>query len=234
MNVSKSKYYGTIAVLIALIIVFTIVGYALGGRNTSKGNRLAFQLTKDVAPGHSIEGCYKVVYLDSDVGLAADKVFKSEDDLKDMVAQVQLYENEQITRSNVCKKEDIDRNLEFSMETSTTGTIANGLSVNDKVAILVKFDDERDDAVVVSDIDIKGIKSSSGADITDDTTEPGFLVFRVNEEEAIDLNQASKEGSLYAVRYCDLGKDKLIKNYERPNGTPDDEDDSTDSSDEGQ
>lgn len=218
MNVSKSKYYGTIAALIVLMLIFTVLGYVLGNRNTTKGSRMAFQLTKNVAPGHSIEGCYKVVYLDSDVGLVANNTFKSEDDLKGMVAQVQLYENEQITRSNVCKKEEVERNLDFSMETSTTGTIANSLEVGDTVAILVKFDDERDDAVVVSNIDVKGIKSSSGAEITDNTTEPGYLVFRVNEEEAVDLSQASKEGSLYVVRYKDVGQEKLTKTYERPSG----------------
>lgn len=212
-KVSKSKFYMTIVVMCIVAIFTAVLGYAFGNRNTEKGSRMEFVMTKNVEPGHSIKGCYEIKYLSSDVGVSQDCVFTSEKELKGMVAQVKLYENEQITRSNVCKKEDVKRNLEFSLSTDTASTLANSLSVGDHVAIKVKFDDERPDAVVVPYISIKNIKSSSGEEITDGKTEPGFLIFRTTDEESIDLNSASKEGTLYVVKYVDVSKAKLKKNY---------------------
>lgn len=212
-KVSKNKFYMTIAIMCVVAIFTAILGYIFGNRNVEKGSRMEFVLTKNVEAGHPIKGCYKIKYLSSYTGISQDCVFNSEKDLKGMVAQIALHTNEQITRYNVCKKEDRKRNLQFSLAVDTSATIANSVSTGDPVAIKVKFDDERPDAVVVPYITIKNIKSSSGAEITDGSTEPGFLVFRVTNEESVDLNAASKEGTLYVVKYYDVSKAKLKKNY---------------------
>lgn len=217
-TITKSKHFLVVGVLIVLAAVGILVSF-LVGKSASTGTAVEqFRLTTDVARGHSIEGKYEPVKESSNTSMSKDILVLDEDDLKGMVAATDMYKNQSITKSSIMREDEVKRNLDFSMTTDVAGTIANSLEANDLVAIKVKFDDERPDACVVPAIHVSDIKSTNGEEILDASTAPGFLLFRVSDEESSDLNAASKEGTLYVVRYIDITQEKLEKTYTAPSG----------------
>lgn len=213
--VTKQKYIMTVAVFSILTCAMLAGGFFLG-RNISRGETVRqFLLTQDVSRGHELKGKFKEVNMPLDKSVNPDDLITSQEQLEQLVAYMDMYKNQPITKSAVGKKDDIERNLDFAMPITVEGAIANSAQVDDLVAIKVKFQDDRADACVVPSINIADIKTSQGEPIVDSSTLPGFFLFNVTDEESADLNAASKEGSLYIVRYRDTSQQKLEKTYQR-------------------
>lgn len=221
--ISKSKHY----LALALVVMISFVGVGASyfvGRNISRGDSITqFILTQNVDRGHPIEGKYVQVNVPSNVSVNPDHLILDEKELKGKVATMDMYKSQPITITSVSTEEHLERNFDFSMPITVEGAIANTLKVDDKVAIKVKFEDNRPDACVVPIIDVAELRTEVGGEIVDQSTVPGFVLFHTNDEESADLNAASKEGSLYVVRYRDISQPKLEKTYSRPGGaTPND------------
>lgn len=213
--VSSQKYIITIALMLILLAA-GIVGAYLYGSTTLKGDCIKqFRLTQDVPRGHSIQGKFEEVSVTVKDSVASENLLVNAKDLENAYALTDMYRNESITKSDVGAKEDIERSIDFALPVTIEGALANSISTNDIVAIKVKFEDERQDACVVSSIPIKDIRTSNGEPIVDNSTLPGFLLFTVTDEENINLNSASKEGTLYVVRYTDLSQPKIEENYSK-------------------
>lgn len=212
--VTRSKFFLVISILLVLTVIVGFVGFIVGGRMAKGDTITQFLLTQDVETGHPLEGKYEEVSVPTSSSIPPDNLIMSEDILSHAVASHKMYKHSPITTSDICEaKEDLDRNIDFSIETTVADTIANSITIGDRVAILVQFDDERDPAVIIPSTYIRNIKSTNGGVIADNSTSPGFLLIRVSESELVDLKNAYKEGTLYAVRYIDQTKPDLQKSY---------------------
>lgn len=218
-SVSKTRHYIVLGTTVVLLSGVGVMAYLVGKNADNGGEVKQFVLTEDVKAGHSIEGKYKEVLRSVDDSVEAEYCYSDVEDLKDLVTQIDLYSHQVITKSNTCKQEDIERTLDFSIEVDVASTIANSIKSEDVVALKVKFDDERKDAVIVPKINVNEIRDDNGKNIEKDDTSsktPGFLLFKVSNEEADLLNSASKEGVIYVVRYRDLSKADLENTYKIP------------------
>lgn len=205
---------GTIIGISALLIGVSAVGsYSVGVAKTKGDTVTQYLLTQDITVGQSLEGKYQEVQVPKSVSVSVDNLITDESVIKDSIAYTKLFKNQPLTSSVIGYKDSEDRNYDFALPITVEGAIANSLKTEEMVAIKVKFEDERDDAVVVPFIPVREIRTANGAKIEDDKEVPGFLMFLVSEQENIDLNNASKEGALFVVRYNDLNQDKLEKTY---------------------
>lgn len=210
---NKSKFYMIIAVVVILAIVGCGSCYYLGMTYNLGETVTVFQLTDEVKKGGSISGKYIKTSVPKTSSVDASKTITSEEQLDGMVATTTMYRGQSLTVTSICKKEDVDRNLDFSIPATVDSTIANSLNQQDLVAIKVKFEDDRKDAVVLPDVTIDEIRTQNGESITEEGAVPGFLLFKVTNEESGILNDASKEGALYLVRYVDLSEPLLEQDY---------------------
>ncbi|MNM46032.1 hypothetical protein D3C81_569620 [compost metagenome] len=209
----KVKTVITIAVVL-LFFAVGILGAYFVGYNKSRGESVKhFKLIKPVSRGHELLGAYEESSTPSNIAIPAENLVISESELKGKVAMYDLYTNEPITKSSIGLKESVDRNLEFSLSTTVESSLANSINIDDIVAIKVKFQDNREDAVVVPSIPVSNIKQTNGQPISKKEDVPGFFLFNVTNQEQNDLNSASKEGILYVTRYRDLSQPKLQKTY---------------------
>ena len=202
-----------VGISIVLIGSSALGGYIVG---SAKGDTvMQYQLTKDVTAGQPLDGAYQEVPVSSKDTISRDHLILDESLLKGSVAYVNMYKNQAITEGTIGEKVDKARNFDFAMPITVEGSVANTLKVNDMVAIKVKYKDNRDDAVVVPYIPVTDIRTSNGAKVDSTSAVPAYLLFEVSDEENIDLNNASKEGTLFVVRYHDLNQDKLTKTYKK-------------------
>lgn len=214
-TVSRSRYYGIISLLVILTAVGTTGGY-LFGRQENIGEKVTeYRLTSDVQRGHSLKGKYQTVEVSVEDAINESNIVTSEDELQKAVALHDLYENQIITKTAIGIDEDVDRNLEFDLPTDVGGTLANSIQEGDIVAIKVKYEDSRTDACVLSKVRVSRIKTEDGTELSEDESTPGFLIMYVKNDELNKLNDASKEGTLYCVRYKDVDGEMLQENYEK-------------------
>lgn len=207
---SKGIIVGISAILVG---VSAVGGYGVGVAKTRGDTVTQYLLTQDVSVGDPLDGKYAEVKVPKDVSIAVDSLILDESVLKNSIAFTPLKRNQQITKSLIGSVDDQNRNFDFTIPITVEGAIANSLKENEMVAIMVKFKDERDSAVVVPFISVSEIRTSNGEKIADEKSIPGFLRFIVSNKENIDLDNASKEGSLFVVRYNDINKEKLTKTY---------------------
>ena len=143
-----------------------------------------------------------------------NKLVLNADVLDNSVAATTLYKNSSLTVSNVKVLEDLERNIEVSFPVTVTGSVANSIKPGDMVSIKLTYkDSNKSDAVVVSQIRVKDVKSTSGTPVEDNKTVVGYVIFDVTNTESSDVNNAMKEGSLYCAKYNDLNQKPLEKTY---------------------
>lgn len=212
--VSKKSLIMTIIFFIVLTTIGSLGGFIVG-KNSERGTSIKqYLLTEDVAAGHSFKGKYKEVYVAGNTSLEVDNLVLNTNELDSGVASHQLYANSPITVTDVTKLEDLDRNIEVSFPVSVTGTIANSIKVGDVVSVKLTYkDSNKKDAVVIPQIAVKAVKSTSGTPVLDENTVVGFIIFDVTSEESSDVNNAMKEGALYCAKYNDLSQKPLEKTY---------------------
>lgn len=211
--VQKRTLYIVVAISLVLTALSLGLGYFVGG-NQSRGDSVKqYILTEDVSRGHSLKGKYKEELVPRHLSTNPDNLIINQKDIEECVAAIDLYRNNPITKSVVTVEENLNRNLMFAMPITLEGAIGNNVTSNDVVAIKVKYKDNRADSVVVPSIPIKDITTANGTPIVDSSTVPGFLIFDVTNEESSELSAASKEGSLYIVKYNDLTQPRLEKDY---------------------
>lgn len=212
--VAKSKVCFIVCFMLLLTLGASVITFFIGKKMTLEDSVTYYLLTEDVQRGHSLEGKYKEVTVSSDAAISLDNAVVNQKDIEGCIALHDMYRHSPITKADIgSTQHDLERNLEFSLPTEVGGTVANSVLINDRVALLVKFDDERSSAVVVPDVTVKDLRTSNGASLTPDSNEPGFYIFNVNSDELRDLDDASKEGTIYAVRYVDLSQELLSKTY---------------------
>lgn len=226
--VSKKSLIMTTIFFIILATVGSLGGYVVG-RNAEKGSSIKqYLLTEDVEAGHSLKGKFKEVYVSGNTSVATDNLVLNANVLDNGVAAHKMYANSPITVSDVTTLEDLNRNIEVSFPIDVNGSIANSLKPGDVVSIKLTYKDEnKKDAVVIPQIKVKAVKSTSGTAIVDENTVVGYVIFDVTSEESSDVNNAKKEGTLYCAKYNDLNQKPLEKTYSVSGGTT-----STDSSTE--
>lgn len=214
-TVSRGRYYGVISFLLVATTIGSAGGYLLGRQENIGEKVTEYRLTSDVKRGHSIKGKYQTVEVNVSDAINDSNIVTSEDELQKAVALHDLYENQIITKTAIGIEEDVDRNLEFDLPTDVGGTLANSVQEGDIVAIKVKYEDDRTDACVLSKVKISRIKTEDGSELSEDSPTPGFLIMYVKNDELNKLNDASKEGTLYCVRYKDVDGEMLEENYEK-------------------
>lgn len=213
-TVSKKTVILIVIFLVVLSTLGTLGGYFFG-RTSERGESVKqYLLTEDVEPGHSLKGKYKESYVSSRSSIDINRLVLNANELDGAVASTKLYKNSPLTVTNVKLLEDLERNIEVSFPVTVTGTVANSIRPGDMVAIKLTYkDNNKSDAVVVSQIRVKEVKSTSGTPVEDDKTVVGFVIFDVTNTESSDVNNAMKEGSLYCAKYNDLNQKPLEKTY---------------------
>lgn len=212
--VSKKTLIMTIIFFIVLTTVGSFGGYIIG-RNAEKGSSIKqYLLMEDVAAGHSLKGKYREVYVSGNTSVSVDSLVLNSNDLDNGVASHQLYANSPLTVTDVTTLDNLERNIEVSFPVSVTGAVANSIKPGDVVAVKLTYKDENKvDAVVVPQVKVKAVKSTSGTPVVDENTVVGYVIFDVTSEESSDVNNAMKEGSLYCAKYNDLTQKPLEKTY---------------------
>lgn len=212
--VSKKTLIMTIILFIVLTTVGSFGGYIFG-RNAEKGSSIKqYLLIEDVPAGHSLKGKYREVYVSGNTSISIDSLVLNANELDNGVAAHQLYANSPLTVTDVTVLEDLERNIEVSFPVSVTGAVANSIKEGDVVAIKLTYKDEnKADAVVVPQVSIKAVKSTSGTPVLDENTVVGYVIFDLTSDESSDVNNAMKEGSLYCAKYNDLSQKPLEKTY---------------------
>lgn len=207
---SKAVIVGISAILVG---ASAVGGYAVG---SAKGDTVTqFRLTQDVTAGQPLEGNYEEAQVNSRDSVSKDALILDEGKIKSSIAYTNMYKHQAITSGSIGDKLDKVRNFDFAMPTTVEGSVANSIKPDEMVAIKVKYKDTRDDAVVVPFIPVSQIRTSNGAKVSSDSEVPSFLLFVVSNDENTDLNNASKEGTLFVVRYHDLNQTKLEKTYKK-------------------
>lgn len=212
--VSKKTLIMTIIFFIVLTTGGSFVGYIFG-RNAEKGSSIKqYLLTEDVPAGHSLKGKYRDVYVSGNTSVSIDNLILNANELDNGVASHQLYANSPLTVTDVTTLDDLERNIEVSFPVSVTGAVANSIKEGDVVAIKLTYKDEnKADAVVVPQVTVKAVKSTSGTPVLDENTVVGYVIFDLTSDESSDVNNAMKEGSLYCAKYNDLNQKPLEKTY---------------------
>lgn len=212
--VSKKTLIMTIIFFIVITTVGSFGGYIFG-RNAERGSSIKqYLLTEDVPAGHSLKGKYTEVYVSGNTSISMDNLVLNANELDNAVAAHQLYANSPLTTTDVTVLEDLNRNIEVSFPVSVTGSVANSIKAGDVVAIKLTYKDEnKADAVVVPQVTVKEVKSTSGTPVLDENTVVGYVIFDLTSDESSDVNNAMKEGSLYCAKYNDLGQKPLEKTY---------------------
>lgn len=212
--VSKKTLIMTIIFFIVLTTVGSFGGYIIG-RNAEKGSSIKqYLLMEDVSAGHSLKGKYREVYVSGNTSINVDSLVLNSNDLDNGVASHQLYANSPLTVTDVTTLDNLERNIEVSFPVSVTGAVANSIKPGDVVAVKLTYKDENKvDAVVVPQVTVKAVKSTSGTPVVDENTVVGYVIFDVTSEESSDINNAMKEGSLYCAKYNDLTQKPLEKTY---------------------
>lgn len=212
--VSKKTLIMTIILFIVLTTVGSFGGYIFG-RNAEKGSSIKqYLLIEDVPAGHSLKGKYREVYVSGNTSISIDSLVLNANELDNGVAAHQLYANSPLTVTDVTALEDLERNIEVSFPVSVTGAVANSIKEGDVVAIKLTYKDEnKADAVVVPQVSVKAVKSTSGTPVLDENTVVGYVIFDLTSDESSDVNNAMKEGSLYCAKYNDLSQKPLEKTY---------------------
>lgn len=209
---SKGLAIGVGAVLVGLA---ACGGYVMASSKYTSDLITQYRIVQDVTPGQSLEGKYEEVKVPSKYSEPDSDLVLDENKIVNSVAVVALHPNSAITNDVITEKGEEDRNFDFALPITVEGAIANSLKPGEMVAIKVKYKDNRDDAVVVPYIPVNEIRTSNGEVVQDEKSTPGFLMFVVSDDENIDLNNASKEGTLFVVRYKDLNGEKLEKTYKK-------------------
>lgn len=212
--VSKKTLVLVMIFFIILTTIGSLGGYVMG-RNAEKGSSIKqYLLMEDVDAGHSLKGKYREVYVSGNTSVNVDNLVLNSNDLDNGVAAHKMYANSALTVSDVTTIENLNRNVEVSFPLDVNGSIANSIKPGDVVAInLIYKDENKKDAVVVSQITVKAVKSTSGTPVLDENTVVGYLIFDVTAEESSDVNNAKKEGVLYCAKYNDLTQKPLDKTY---------------------
>lgn len=212
--VSKKSLVLTIVFFLILTIVGSVVSYFLG-ISASKGASLKqYILTEDVPAGHSLEGKYVEAYVPMNVSVEEKYLVMDESVLQKSVAKIDLRKNSQITVDDVVTLENKDRTFEVAIPITIEGSVANSIVAGDLVAVKLTYEEGRqEDAVVIPQITVKGVRSSNGSPIVDDTTVAAFVIFDVTNEEQSLVKNALKEGSLYCAKYKDLSQEVLKQTY---------------------
>lgn len=212
--VSKKSLIMTIIFFIVLTTVGSLGGYIVG-RNAERGSSIKqYLLVEDVEPGHSFLGKYREVYVSGNTSVSTENLVLNSAILDEGVATHKMYANSPITVTDVTKLDNLDRNIEVSFPIDVNGSIANSLKAGDVVCIKLTYKDEnKKDAVVIPQIKVKDVRSTSGTAVLDDTTVVGYVIFDVTSEESSDVNNAKKEGTLYCAKYNDLTQKPLDKTY---------------------
>ena len=212
--VSKKSLIMVIIFFIVLSTVGSLGGYIVG-RNAERGSSVKqYILTEDVDVGHSLKGKYREAYVSGNTSILVDNLVLNSHDLYNGVASHKMYANSPITVADVTKLEDLNRNIEVSFPVSVTGAVANSIKPGDVVAVKLTYKDEnKKDAVVIPQVKVKAVKSTSGTPVLDENTVVGYVIFDVTSEESSDVNNAMKEGSLYCAKYIDLTQKPLEKTY---------------------
>lgn len=219
--VSKKTFIMTLIFFIVLTTVGSLGGFIFG-KNSEKGNSVKqYLLTEDVSAGHSLKGKYREVYVAGNTSVSMENLVLNVNDLDNGVAAHDLFANSPLTTSDVTVLEDLSRNIEVSFPVSVTGSVANSIKVGDVVAIKLTYKDENKvDAVVVPQVKVKEVKSTSGTPVLDENTVVGYVIFDLTSDESSDVNNAMKEGSLYCAKYNDLSQKPLDKTYSVNGVTP--------------
>lgn len=212
--VSKKSLIMTIIFFIVLTTVGSMGGYMVG-RNSEKGSAIKqYLLLEDVEPGHNFLGKYREVYVSGNTSVATENLVLNSTILDEGVATHKMYANSPITVADVTKLDNLERNIEVSFPIDVNGSVANSLKVGDVVCIKLTYKDEnKKDAVVIPQIKVKDVRSTSGTAVVDDNTVVGYVIFDVTSEESSDVNNAKKEGTLYCAKYNNLNQKPLDKTY---------------------
>lgn len=214
-------------ILMAIIaVVIGTVGFGaayLYGKSSERGESVKqYLVTEDIEPGHSLKGKYKEFFVSSKTSVDLSNLVVNANDLDSAVASTKLYKNSPITLTSITKLEELDRTVEFSFPIGVSGSVANSLQPGDVVAVKLTYKDStKDDAVVISRIKIKDVKSTSGTPVEDNKTLVGYVIADVSNKESSDINNAMKEGTLYCIKYTDLNQKPMEKTYKAPEGTSD-------------
>lgn len=206
-----------IITIIFFVILSTVAGFGgfIIGKTSAEANSVKqYLLMEDVDVGHSLKGKYKEVYVSNKTSVESSNLVLDENIIANGVAAHKMYANSPITVTDVTTLEALDRNIEVSFPVSVTGSIANSIKPGDVVAVKLTYKDEnKKDAVVVPQVTVKAVKSTSGTPVLDENTVVGYVIFDVTSEESSDVNNAMKEGSLYCAKYTDLSEKPLEKTY---------------------
>lgn len=219
--VSKKTFIMTLIFFIVLTTVGSLGGFIFG-KNSEKGSSIKqYLLTEDVSAGHSLKGKYREVYVSGNTSVSMENLVLNVNDLDNGVSAHDLFVNSPLTTSDVTVLEDLRRNIEVSFPVSVAGSVANSIKVGDVVAIKLTYKDENKvDAVVVPQVKVKEVKSTSGTPVLDENTVVGYVIFDLTSDESSDVNNAMKEGSLYCAKYNDLSQKPLDKTYSVSGVTP--------------
>lgn len=213
-TVSRKTFILVIIFLVVISTVGVVSGY-LYGRSSERGESVKqYLLTEDVEPGHSLKGKYREAYVASKTSVNLDKLVLNSNELDGAVASTYLYKNSPLTVTDVTTLENIDRNIEISLPLDLNGSVANSIKAGDIVSIKLTYKDNRkEDAVVISKIQVKDVRSTSGTPVEDNKTLVGYVIFNISNNESSDINNARKEGMLYCAKYNDLTQKPLEKTY---------------------
>lgn len=215
--VSKKSFILAIIVMLILLCVSTVGSYFYA-LSVSRGASIKqYLLIEDVKVGHSLEGKYKEQYVSEKTSLDEKNLIVDSTIIDSSVAAHDLYKNSPITPTNITKLSDLERKFEVAIPVTVEGSVANSIKPGDSVAVKLTYRDVlKEDAVVISRITVKDIKSSNGTAVTDDNVVTGFVIFDTTSSEQSDIKNALKEGTFYCAKYTDLGQKPLDKTYNGP------------------
>lgn len=216
MKSTIGKRTAILGFILLLIIggIGTVSGYVYGSVSARGEQVKQYLITEDIEVGHSLQGKYVESYMSSNNTIDLNNLVLNANDLDSSVASVKLYKNSPITKTDVKKIENIDRYIEVSFPVTVTGSVANSVKPGDVVSVKLTYKDQsKADAVVIPQITIKDVKSTSGTPVTDANTVVGYVIFEVSNDESSDVNNAMKEGDLYCAKYTDLNQSPLDKTY---------------------
>lgn len=209
----KNRGLIVFSIMLIVCVIASGISYLIGLQSKSGTMVTQFVLTQDVGVGQSLEGKYKEERRPSTVTINSDKLVISQEDIKDKVATRNLYRNQTISVDCLGTPEDIERNIEFTVPVTVDATLANSLRQGDRIALRLKYEELKLDATIVPNVKVLELRTSNGEPIVDQTTITGFIKVYVTKEESDNLNSATKEGQVYAVRYRDLTEEQLVADY---------------------
>lgn len=232
----RSKFFLMAAFCCLFCIVVGVGAFFIGKRASISESTPQYLLTQDVPRGHSIAGKYEEVLIPATASISSDNLITSQSQLEDAVAAVDLYKHSPLTKSSLTTLQDYQRNIVKSLPITVETSIANSISVGDHVAVMLKYNNNnnggnvgkdlsvdeknKNTAVVLSDVTITQLKSSSGEALKESGSAPGFAVFSVTPAELNNIDTASAEGTLYLIKYNDVSQPRLVENYTKGEAAP--------------